>query len=1249
MPDASSSNQSDSSAAQMGGDPAGQMGGDPVVPPGGDAADQRSESSDERTPLSTIDQNTAHATNLPPRPPVINPYSPEYEAIRRSLKRRTLRPFNLSMGCQSQNRNGAVKNAMKKGAKMKRQWLGRGNKKLVQQGIHGKAFIQFRDCRICVAKHRRKLLGNHIRVPKRAHDERCPENRNTRGKSKRTVEIEKIVAANLKANNIAPDFNARFKAIDVARLLKIPIPSNLLEDDDKQTTRAEAAAASTGDNSAKTSSDASATSDPTPSATEPQPEATVPEGTRNDNEVAVTPFNDVCPGDYGKHLREVLDMRMLRFNDGTAHQEAKKANAPINVFLMLKYIKYLTKWKQTKSTKSPVTSVTAMAQEQMENRDLLMGRSRCVYRFPTDTSKEPSPYYHALEGSEIFILDWRAMFPSINLPCPYCRSGTLKNYRSNMPHGQTLFPVYQANGTVMWGEVMKYRCQGGKCKQNIVTANDSRLLISLPAHVRQCYPVDPHWAHGAFHFSKDLSDDLDSLMKTYANGEFFSKNLLHKAARQYVRVLESYLSKCSRGKAQPWTLDFKDWIGRFPPSGDSIRKYYMAAENCSAKPYGYSNVERYNREIQSVGKGKIDAACVDHTFAVRANYKDKDAKACFTYKIDTGETANLLLVPSKSLKDVAHGLQAMTVGRSMLCPRVVYADTCPDDEGFWKDMYGETLLMRLGLFHCMKRIMDTFNRVDTELRWKAIVQLRRCFYRYNPEDLEALMTALRDGTLNGKEHTPAEINDLQHSKAWKQNYDKYLRKEIHGKSTIVSNLSEFNDYFQFVEDIDGQRLYTGQTQDTILQQYEVVQYVSDPQGMVMYHVVPAPEGSPHGLPTYVSKRLESKLEWFHMLLAHFGNGGMTNELADALTMRGTCEDNVAIRHRGQLRMLPNRKDAGGWPHYVKDTPIFFDHSMLAWVNGRCVELGIRPIFHDVHRVDKDNGERFMSQYLQQQMIRNRHLSLERVGMQCNCASCSAMPFPLFVNSQPNVPGTPTINPTIGEHPDSDSAQPVGENLVDQLRDQQLDAEMGGDPAGQMGGDPAGQTGGGPDGNSRQQPPQGPSQVTKNPAAKARRKDAPVPTARDNSRAVRMDADVPLAPVLPTTPVMPGNAFAPTTPTSIVGAVPCTQQVPNAPFVWHQPLIGSMVPTMMSTWMPQPIGPHFTMQNNMSHAHSVPIKPEDCCFYHAPFYCDQFARYKEHKMLNPGKVLGRPPHDKHCLALKKRKKKTTGPNIHSAYL
>ena len=97
MPDASSSNQSDSSAAQMGGDPAGQMGGDPVVPPGGDAADQRSESSDERTPLSTIDQNTAHATNLPPRPPVINPYSPEYEAIRRSLKRRTLRPFNLSI------------------------------------------------------------------------------------------------------------------------------------------------------------------------------------------------------------------------------------------------------------------------------------------------------------------------------------------------------------------------------------------------------------------------------------------------------------------------------------------------------------------------------------------------------------------------------------------------------------------------------------------------------------------------------------------------------------------------------------------------------------------------------------------------------------------------------------------------------------------------------------------------------------------------------------------------------------------------------------------------------------------------------------------------------------------------------------------------------------------------------------------------------------------------------------------------
>ena len=1241
MPDPCSNLSDDSDGQQSGGSDGQQSGGSD------DQQNDRPVSnhtrhSDEQIPLSTIDQNTEHATTLSPRPPVINPYSPEYESIRRSLKRRTLRPFNLSMGCQSQNRNGSVKNAMKKGAKMKRQWLGRGNRKLVQQGIHGKAFIQFRDCRICVAKHRRKLLGDHIRVPKRAHDERCPENRNTKGKSKRTVEIEKIVAANLKANNIAPDFNARFKAIDVARLLKIPIPSNLLADDDQQTTRAEPAEPPSVGTATDTTSDGTTSRNCPASTAPPECQASVSEEPLNNKEVTATSFEDVSPGDYGKHLREILDMRRQRFNDGTAYQEAKKANAPINVFLMLKYIKYLTKWKQTKATKAPTSSVTAMAQEQMENRDLLMGRTNCVFRFPTDTSKVPSPHYHALQGSEIFILDWRAMFPGIDLPCPYCRCGNLKNYRSNMSHGQTLFPVYQANGTVMWGEVMKYRCQGGKCKQNIVTANDSKLLISLPAHVRQCYPVDPHWAHGAFHFSKDLSDDLDSLMKTYANGEFFSKNLLHKAARQYLRVIDSYLSKCTKEGTQQWTIDFKQWIGRFPPSGDSIRKYYMAAENSSARPYGYSNVERYNREIQSVGRGTVDAACVDHTFAVRANYKDKDAKACFTYKIDTGETANLLLVPSKSLKDVAHGLQAMTIGRGNLRPKVMYADTCPDDESFWKDMYGDALLMRLGLFHCMKRIMDTFNRVDSELRWKAIVQLRRCFYRYNPSDLEALITALREGTLNGKEHSPAEINQLEHSKVWKQNYDKYLRKEIHGKSTIVSKLSEFNDYFQFVEDSEGQRLYSGQTQDAILQQYDVVQYVSDPNDMVMYHVIPAPEGSSHGLSTYISKRLESKLEWFHMLLAHFGNGGMSNDLADALTMRGTCEDNVAIRHRGHLRMGGTNNNTGGWPQYVRDTPIFFNHSMLSWLNDRCRELDFPLLFHGVHRVSEDNGERFMSKYLEEQMIRNRHLSSERVGMQCNCASCSVVPFPLFVNSQPNVQQTQTVNeePTAGTNNNDN-----GVCNTDELR---------GSPR-QSGDSTDRQSGGSDDQQSRHsddQPTRHSAHSSRQSASQGKNDSAGQGIRSSIERRPAANCSVNNVPTtaVPRVPVVArGQPLLP-----FPQAAPLQQKAPwqtavTNPYLCNQQLVPNMGPTMMSTWMPQPVGPNFPMHVNVAAAPLVPIKPEDCCFYHPPFYCGAFARYKEQRRTQPGKVLGRPPHDKGCLAVKKKKRLKTGHVLHSAFL
>jgi hypothetical protein len=44
-------------------------------------------------------------------------------------------------------------------------------------------------------------------------------------------------------------------------------------------------------------------------------------------------------------------------------------------------------------------------------------------------------------------------------------------------------------------------------------------------------------------------------------------------------------------------------------------------------------------------------------------------------------------------------------------------------------------------------------------------------YEYNEDDLAALTDALKDGSLNGKEHSDDEIKMLQKGKTWHDNYE----------------------------------------------------------------------------------------------------------------------------------------------------------------------------------------------------------------------------------------------------------------------------------------------------------------------------------------------------------------------------------------------------------------------------------------------------------------------------------------------
>ena len=134
----------------------------------------------------------------------------------------------------------------------------------------------------------------------------------------------------------------------------------------------------------------------------------------------------------------------------------------------------------------------------------------------------------------------------------------------------------------------------------------------------------------------------------------------------------------------------------------------------------------------------------------------------------------------------------------------------------------------------------------------------------------------------------------------------------------------------------------------------------------MYHVIKPNLNSSHGLNEYLSRRGESTLESFHLALAHFGNMGMRDSLADNLNLTGTARHNITIRYKLRLAEREEQRRSkipAAWEGIVP----FYNHSKLDFVNLLATKLGLSTQqlpFSDVEKLPlEDTGERFFSEYL----------------------------------------------------------------------------------------------------------------------------------------------------------------------------------------------------------------------------------------------------------------------------------------------
>ena len=186
-------------------------------------------------------------------------------------------------------------------------------------------------------------------------------------------------------------------------------------------------------------------------------------------------------------------------------------------------------FQRKKPNNSATTPKTNAKQEAMEKYRAFFPPGALSFTFGMDvndkTNQPPSPHYHALEGQSILHVDWKLAFPAVELLCYNCMhfrktKQHLVHERKHFSKNKQLFPIWNNSGLPTWCVVINYKCEN--CS-TCYAANDGRLLSLLPSPVAAAYPVLPRYASGQFHLHRDVSNNVELLMKTYTNGKFVSK------------------------------------------------------------------------------------------------------------------------------------------------------------------------------------------------------------------------------------------------------------------------------------------------------------------------------------------------------------------------------------------------------------------------------------------------------------------------------------------------------------------------------------------------------------------------------------------------------------------------------------------------------------------------------------------------------------------------------------------------------
>ena len=319
------------------------------------------------------------------------------------------------------------------------------------------------------------------------------------------------------------------------------------------------------------------------------------------------------------------------------------------------------------------------------------------------------------------------------------------------------------------------------------------------------------------------------------------------------------------------------------------------------------------------GEGCRVTSASDHTHRVLMNYIRENifgATAVHTIGCNTGALAHAGIVPSTEAIYFSHGVEQFA-NRRNVNPIVHSIDNWPNNSKLYVAIFGPRTTPRLGTFHFLKRMTSTL-RKGHSLFGEVTAKISKAIFYDLPDDLKKVELELKNGTLGGKEMSVAEIIKLKKENSIWKNWRCYIRNPTFSVAPIQSTLQEIYDEYDTPYDRNASELpiFTLDSKLAFENCIEKTEGVVDVVGIdTLFERIPPSRNAVCRLPKWINNRgTESKLEKAHHSLAHYGNGGMTNGLADSLNFAGVSLYNLSIWYRHQLQMMDGEERAKNQLH-----------------------------------------------------------------------------------------------------------------------------------------------------------------------------------------------------------------------------------------------------------------------------------------------------------------------------------------------